>query len=462
MSYRVRTHWILVRLGGINLKITVVGTGYVGLVTGVSLAEIGHHVTCFDICKDKIIQLNNGLSPIYEPGLEEMLQRNQQRDRLLFTSNPVSAYKDPEIIIIAVGTPENENGSANLNYVQLVAKDIATYVKQDEIIVVTKSTVPVGTNKKVKNWIEEYLHRPIKLYIASNPEFLREGSAIYDTFNGDRIIIGSEEKYVASIIENMYAPLRLPFVHTDIESAEMIKYASNAFLATKISFINEIANICEKVGANIEDVANGIGKDRRIGNHFLQAGIGYGGSCFPKDTKALVQIAGDVEHKFELLESVIKVNNQQQIKLYNKAKKDVNTFQDKKIAILGASFKPNTDDVREASSLVMINKLLQDGADVHVYDPIALENISKLFGDKIIYCHSFKDAIKDAAIVFILTEWDQIKSIPLTMYLELMKDPVIYDGRNCYPLNEVEKYPITYVSIGRKPIYNTIEIPWKI
>ncbi|WP_026560979.1 UDP-glucose/GDP-mannose dehydrogenase family protein [Bacillus sp. J37] len=440
------------------MKITVVGTGYVGLVTGVSLAEIGHHVTCFDISDEKIVQLNKGISPIYEPGLDEMLQRNQEINRLFFTSNPVRAYENPEIVIIAVGTPENENGSANLSYIQMVSKDIATYIKQDEIIIVTKSTVPVGTNKKVKNWIQESLQHQISFSVASNPEFLREGSAIYDTFNGDRIIIGSEDKHVASILEDMYSPLCLPIIHTDIESAEMIKYASNAFLATKISFINEIANICEKVGANIEEVAKGIGRDRRIGSQFLQAGIGYGGSCFPKDTKALVQIAGDVEHKFELLESVIKVNNQQQIKLYNKAKENGGSFQDKKIAVLGASFKPNTDDVREASSLFMIDKLLQDRAEVHVYDPIALSKVSNIFGDKITYCASFKDAIKDASIAFILTEWEEIKSIPLSLYVELMMNPVIYDGRNCYPLNEAQQYPLTYISIGRKPIYNTIKI----
>ncbi|WP_226529251.1 UDP-glucose dehydrogenase family protein [Metabacillus niabensis] len=434
------------------MKITVAGTGYVGLVTGVALAEIGHNVTCFDIDTEKIAQLSEGNTPIYEPGLDEILRTNQRSKRLFFTSNPELSYKGPEIVIIAVGTPEKEDGSANLSYVQSVAEHIAKYITKNEIIIVTKSTVPVGTNRKVKKWIEEDLTQPCQIHIVSNPEFLREGSALHDTFNGDRIVIGCENEEVALKMEELYAPLNVPIVHTDIESAEMIKYASNAFLATKISFINEIANICEKVGANIEDVSKGIGMDERIGPKFLQAGLGYGGSCFPKDTKALVQLAGDLQHRFQLLESVINVNNKQPLLLLQKAKNQIGNLERKKVAVLGLAFKPNTDDIRESAALILIKSLLEQGADIHVYDPIALKSAKKVLGDLVSYYETIDETILHAEVTFIATEWEDVLNYPLRKYKEYMKYPNVIDGRNCYSLEMAKKEKITYISVGRKII----------
>ncbi len=293
-------------------KIAVIGTGYVGLVTGVALSDIGHQVYCLDVDPNKIDKLNLGISPIYEPGLEELIHKNMHAYRLHFTTDHSIAFHNADAIYIAVGTPERADGSANLDFVQQVARDIAANVTDKGAVVVTKSTVPVGTNKLVKHWITEALDRDVQIDVVSNPEFLREGSAVHDTYNGDRIVIGSESEEAANLIEEINKPFGVPVFRTDIESAEMIKYASNAFLAAKISFINEIGTICGKLGANIEDVAQGMGMDKRIGDKFLNAGIGYGGSCFPKDTKALVQIAGGVNHTFDLLESVINVNNKQQ------------------------------------------------------------------------------------------------------------------------------------------------------
>jgi UDPglucose 6-dehydrogenase len=368
---------------------------------------------------------------------------------LHFTTDPNEAYKEAQVIYIAVGTPENKDGSADLTYVEEAALAISRYVKRDVIIVI-KSTVPVGTNDYIQEFINKHKSPDVQLTVVSNPEFLREGSAIHDTFYGDRIVIGADDEYAASVIEEINKPFGIPIIKTDRRSAEMIKYAANAFLATKISFINEIANICEKVGANIDDVAYGIGQDKRIGSQFLRAGIGYGGSCFPKDTKALVQIAGNVKHKFDLLESVINVNNKQQQLLYTKAKEMFGSLQGKKAAVLGLAFKPNTDDIREAASMVIIRKLLEEQADVTVYDPIAMENAKKLLKDAVQYANSAIEAITDKDIVFIVTEWDEIKNLPLASYVEKMKEPIIFDGRNCYDLKEVEKYPIIYVSIGRE------------
>jgi UDPglucose 6-dehydrogenase len=346
--------------------IAVLGTGYVGLVTGVCLSDIGHYVTCVDIDKQKVEKMKQGISPIYEPGLDELMKKNIERGRLHFTTSHQEAFRDAEVIYIAVGTPQSEDGSADLRFVEQAAKDIATYIERDGVIVVTKSTVPVGTNEKIRTWIKQHLTKDIRFHIVSNPEFLREGSAIYDTFHGDRIVIGADDEWAASVIEEINKPFGIPIFHTDIHSAEMIKYASNAFLATKISFINEIANICEKVGANVEDVAYGMGLDTRIGPQFLRAGIGYGGSCFPKDTKALVQIAGDVDHQFELLQAVIKVNNKQQVKLVEKARNRFGSLRGKKVALLGLAFKPNTDDIREAVLIVIVRELLNNRVLVYI------------------------------------------------------------------------------------------------
>jgi UDPglucose 6-dehydrogenase len=430
------------------VKVAVAGTGYVGLVTGVCLAEVGHDVTCMDIDEYKINMLKKGISPIYEPGLDPFIQQNIQSGRLFFTTDAKEAYRNKEIIIVAVGTPENEDGSANLSYIQKVVKDIVENIN-GPLILVTKSTVPVGTNDQIQEWITEWNVRQYPIEVVSNPEFLREGSAIHDTFHGDRIVIGANSREASAQVARLYEPFHIPIVQTSIRSAEMIKYAANAFLATKISFINEIANICEKVGANIEDVAYGIGLDQRIGPHFLKAGIGYGGSCFPKDTKALVQIAGNVQHQFELLEAVIKVNNKQQVKLVKKAKQIFGSLNGKKCAILGLSFKPNTDDVREAASIVMAKELVKEGAAVVGYDPIAIDNAKSVLGDSIQYAHSIEEAVQNADIALIATEWEEIKQFPLRKYVELMKTPYVFDGRNCYSLEEIKKYRLKYYSIGR-------------
>ncbi|WP_185806961.1 UDP-glucose dehydrogenase family protein [Bacillus salinus] len=431
------------------MKIAVKGTGYVGLVTGVCLADIGHHVTCIDIDESKIELLQLGQSPIYEPGLEELMKKNMEAGCLSFTANYQDVYASADVIFIAVGTPEREDGSANLTYVEQAAQDIATSLQHDTIVV-TKSTVPVGTNDRVRAILHEYKPANVKVEVASNPEFLREGSAIYDTFHGDRIVIGADTPHVADQVASIFEPLGLPIVKSDIRSAEMIKYAANAFLATKISFINEIANICEKVGANIEDVANGIGQDSRIGNQFLRAGIGYGGSCFPKDTKALVQIAGNVQHKFELLESVIRVNNAQQALLFKKAVEIVGSFEGKKVAVLGLAFKPNTDDIREAASFVLIGKLVDAGAHVVVYDPIAMEKARVVLGSRVSYAGDVESCVREAEATFLVTEWDEIRSIPLSWYIDWMNTPLLLDGRNCYTLEDADALPIQYVSIGRR------------
>lgn len=433
------------------MKITIAGTGYVGLVTGVCLSDVGHHITCFDIDEGKIQDLKAGKSPIYEPGLEELIQKNLQADRLFFTSDPEAAYANADCIFIAVGTPENEDGSANLSYVEQAAIMISEYIHKDTVIVV-KSTVPVGTNEMIGRIIKERVDPSINIEIASNPEFLREGSAIHDTFNGDRIVIGTENDETAELLKSIYKPFNIPIVTTDIRSAEMIKYASNAFLATKISFINEIANLCEKTGANIEEVAEGMGYDKRIGNQFLRAGIGYGGSCFPKDTKALNYLAKQYDFDFRILESVINVNKYQKDKLFHKAKELFNDFTGKKVTVLGLAFKPNTDDIREAPSIDIIESLLKENAQVSVFDPIAMGNVKKRFQNQLNYAESALEAIQGADMVFIVTEWREIKELTLAQYKEAMENPVIFDGRNCYSLHEARELGIKYYSIGRKPV----------
>lgn len=433
------------------MKISVVGTGYVGLVTGVALSHIGHNVTCIDIDKNKVERMRQGISPIYEPGLEELMIENIQAGRLKFTTDHHVGFQGVDAVYIAVGTPEREDGSANLSYIEQVAKDIAANITND-VVVVTKSTVPVGTNHYIKKLIEENLVHDVKVESVSNPEFLREGSSVHDTFNGDRIVIGADSEVAADLIEEVNKPFGIPVYKTDIRSAEMIKYASNAFLATKISFVNEIANICEKVGANIEDVALGMGLDKRIGSMFLNAGIGYGGSCFPKDTKALTKIASNVDLDFNLLKSVVEVNNKQQRKLVRQAESRFGSLRDKQVAVLGLAFKPNTDDMREAASVVIIKELLGEGVQVTAYDPVAIENAKKMLPSIVNFTDSLEDAIRDKDMVFVVTEWQQIKEIDLSLFTKLMKQPVIFDGRNCYDLREVAKYDIEYYSVGRQSV----------
>lgn len=428
------------------MNIAVVGTGYVGLVTGVCLADIGHTVTCIDIDSSKIKKMNYGISPIYEPGLDELMMKNIDENRLFFTNDHSTGFVNADVIYIAVGTPEKEDGTADLKFINSVCHDIANNIV-NKVIVVTKSTVPVGTNEYIQKLIASNTKIPFS--VVSNPEFLREGSAVHDTFNGDRIIIGSDDEEAANVIENINKPFGLKIYKTNLRSAEMIKYASNAFLATKISFINEIANISSSLGANIEEVAKGMGFDKRIGSTFLNAGIGYGGSCFPKDTKALVQIAGGINHEFKLLKAVIEVNNKQQLLLVEKAKEHYGSLKGKKIAMLGLAFKPNTDDMREAASIVTAEQLILAGAKVIAYDPIAIENARKVFPEAVEYVESIEEALIKSDIAFIMTEWEEIKQTPLATYRKLLKDSTVFDGRNCYSLEEATQEDLDYFSIGR-------------
>ncbi|WP_242216874.1 UDP-glucose/GDP-mannose dehydrogenase family protein [Bacillus cereus group sp. BfR-BA-01380] len=438
------------------MKIVVVGTGYVGLVTGVSLAEIGHSVTCLDINEEKINMLRQGVSPIYEPGIEELIEKNLIGGTLSFEIADRNVYKEADAIYIAVGTPELEDGSANLTYIYKVCEDVAHSITRD-VTVVVKSTVPVGTNHKIKSYIEERLvEKKVNVEVVSNPEFLREGSAVYDVFHGDRIVIGADNEEAGNLIEEINKPFGIAIYRTNTCSAEMIKYASNAFLATKISFINEIANICEKVNADIEEVAMGMGLDSRVGNQFLKAGIGYGGSCFPKDTKALKKIAENVEYDFSLLSAVIELNNKQQRKLIDQAISDFGTLEGKKVGVLGLTFKPNTDDIREAASLVIVPDLIKMGARVKAYDPIALDNAKKELPDEVEYVSDVIEAIKDTDIVFILTEWEEIKSISLETFEKNMKEANVYDGRNCFSLSDVQNRNINYYSVGRKSVIKNL------
>ncbi|EKN66757.1 nucleotide sugar dehydrogenase [Neobacillus bataviensis LMG 21833] len=430
------------------MKVTVAGAGYVGLVTSACLAEIGHQVTCIDIQKEKIDLLQSGRSPIHEPGLEPLLEKNLRNEQLHFTTNPHRAYSDADIIFIAVGTPETRDGSADLKYIHVVAHTIAHYIEQD-VIVCTKSTVPVGTNELIQQIIDSRKPPNLQVEVVANPEFLREGAAILDFFHGDRIVIGTRHPEAAAFMEQFYLQLNIPIMKTDIRNAEMIKYAANAFLATKISFINEVANICEHVGANIEEVAYGIGQDKRIGHHFLKAGIGYGGSCFPKDTKALVQFGGNLKQRYELLEAAINVNKRQQSLPVKKAKETVGSLHGKKIALLGLAFKADTDDVRESAALTIVKELLEEGADVTAYDPIAIPNTRRIVGNAIGYTEDIRQALQDTDLAIIATDWDQIKHLPLEVYLTKMKNPIVIDGRNCYSLQSIGQYPITYLSVGR-------------
>ncbi|ANU10193.1 nucleotide sugar dehydrogenase [Planococcus antarcticus DSM 14505] len=437
------------------MRIAVIGTGYVGLVTGVSLSEIGHHITCIDVNEDKVAKMQNGISPIYEPGLSELMTKNINEKRLSFTTDHQEGLQQAEIVYIAVGTPENIDGSADLSFVAQAAKDIAGNVEHN-IIVVTKSTVPVGTNDMIKDIIQTHLPNGLMVEVVSNPEFLKEGSAIHDSFHGDRIVIGADSEHAFSIIEQVNQPFGVPIFKTDIKSAEMIKYASNAFLATKISFINEISNICELLGANIENVSTGMGLDQRIGSQFLKAGIGYGGSCFPKDTKALIQIAGNVEYEFELLKGVVNVNKKQQGILISKLNDCLPVISGKKIAVLGLSFKPNTDDMRESASILVTEELIKQGAKVVAYDPIAMENAKSILNPLVQYADSIEDAVENSDAALILTDWSEIKNVELAVFNK-MKKPLVIDGRNCFALKAMENNGIDYHSIGRPVSAKLIE-----
>ena len=433
------------------MKIVVAGTGYVGLVTGVCLAEVGHTVTCIDIDKNKLNMMKRGISPIYEPGLQELLKKNYEAKRLDFTTDYAEAYKEADVIFIGVGTPEREDGSANLDYVFTVAKQIAENIEQDCLVVV-KSTVSIGTNDRVEEFLRDNLLMDVRVDVASNPEFLAQGTAVRDTLHASRIVIGVETEKAQSILTQIYEPFNIPIVITDRRSAEMIKYASNDFLALKISFMNEIANFCEIVGADVQDVAKGMSYDPRIGNKFLNAGIGYGGSCFPKDTKALHWLANDHGYEIKTIKAAIEVNQNQKYKLFRKAKQRFGSLRGLKVAILGLTFKPGTDDLREAPSIPNVRRLLDEGAEIVAYDPIGISNFKKLYPTGVTYVNKPQDALNDADMAFIFTEWTEITSVDLFDYQSLMKTPIIFDGRNCYSLQEAENTEVEYYSVGRRVI----------
>ncbi|AYA78075.1 UDP-glucose 6-dehydrogenase [Bacillus sp. Y1] len=435
------------------MNIAVAGTGYVGLVTAVCLAEKGHTVTCVDIDQEKINLMNKCIPPIYEQELEELMLKNQ--DKLIYTTDNIKAYQNADVIIIGVGTPEKRDGSASLKYVNEVAIQIATSIEKDCVVVV-KSTVPVGTNDKLEQLIKENLTHEVTVDVVSNPEFLAQGTAIRDTLYAQRIVLGVESERAEQIMKEVYNNFKIPYVVTDRRSAEMIKYASNDFLALKISYINEIANLCEIVDANIEDVAKGMGLDPRIGDRFLNAGIGYGGSCFPKDTKALHWLANYNDYEIKTIKATIEVNENQKIKLIKKARKYYDSFNGLEVAVLGLTFKPGTDDLREAPSLVNIPILLEEGANVRVWDPIGTDNFQKNFLEEVKYCDSIEEAITNADICLIFTEWPEVKQFDMKKYSVLMNYPVIIDGRNCYSLTAAEEAGIIYDSIGRKKV-NTLD-----
>ena len=431
------------------MRIAVAGTGYVGLVTGVCLASKGHKVTCVDVDQAKVETMRQGISPIYEPGLDELMK--EYMDNLTFTTDYQMAYKDAEVIFIGVGTPEKKDGSANLTYVYKVAEQIAETV-ENECVVVVKSTVPIGTNDKIETYLFEHLKNDIRVHIASNPEFLAQGSAVKDTLQGSRIVIGAESEYTKNVLEKVYEKFDVPKVFTNRRSAEMIKYASNDFLALKISYVNEIANLCEIVGADIEDVTKGMGLDARIGNKFLNSGIGYGGSCFPKDTKALSWLASFNDNEIKTIKAAIEVNESQKFKLIKKARKYYDDFAGLTVAVLGLTFKPGTDDLREAPSLVNIPMMLEDGAKVKAWDPVGVNNYKKHFPNEIEYCETIEQTLENADICFIFTEWPEVKNLDIMLYKALMRHPIILDGRNCYPLKPFDGTGITYVSFGRETI----------
>lgn len=435
---------------GFTMNICVVGTGYVGLVTGACFAEFGLKVVGVDKDEKKIKDLSNGIIPIFEPGLEELVKRNIKDGRLSFTTDLAGSVKRSLGIFIAVGTPSMEDGSADLSYVEAVAHSIAENMNGYKVIV-TKSTVPVGTGEKIRKIIGEKQKEKVDFDIVSNPEFLREGSAIEDFMRPNRVVIGAESDHAIAIMRDLYAPLYLietPFIVTDIKTAEMIKYASNAFLATKVSFINEIANICERVGADVHMVAKGMGHDNRIGTKFLHPGPGFGGSCFPKDTSAIVNIAKEHGYDFEIVKAVIKVNKRQRALMVEKIKKETGELKDKRIGILGLSFKPNTDDMRDAPSVSIIKGLQKEGAKIRAYDPAAMEEAKK-FLDDIEYCNDPYGVADGSDALVIITEWNQFRNLEINKIKSLLKKPVVIDLKNIYDPKKMKEMGIRYTGVGR-------------
>lgn len=433
------------------MKIAVVGTGYVGLVTGTCFAEVGNKVVCVDIDTEKVEKMINGIVPIYEPGLEVLFEKNTKNSNLSFTTSLEEGIKDAEVIFLALPTPPGENGSADLSYVLGVAKNLANLITSYKVIV-NKSTVPVGTAEKVSAVLSQKLDSNL-FDVVSNPEFLREGRAVKDFLYPDRVVIGTSSDRAKSVMERLYQPFineMSPLLIMDERSSEMTKYAANSYLATRISFMNEIANLCEKVGANVDNVRLGIGSDNRIGPKFLFPGIGFGGSCFPKDILALVKTANEHGYSFETLKTIIQINELQKGKLVSKIKNYFGeNLNGKTIAIWGLSFKPETDDIREASSIVTINGLLEAGAVLKVYDPAGMDNIREIFGDKLIYAENQYDVLEGADALGVVTEWKQFREADIDKIKATLKQPVIFDGRNIFDLQILKDKGFHYESIGR-------------
>lgn len=437
------------------MKIAVIGTGYVGLVSGTCFSELGVRVSCLDIDQKKIDNLNKGILPIWEPGLKDMVDDNMHKGLLSFTSDYAEALKDAEAAFICVGTPPDEDGSADLQYVLAVAREIGRNIS-DYIVVVTKSTVPIGTSEKVRKAVADEIAArkvDIKFDVASNPEFLKEGSAVADFMKPDRVVVGVDSEEAKELMTRLYRPMLLNnfrVIFTDIPSAEMIKYAANSMLATRISFMNDLANLCELVGADINMVRKGIGSDTRIGSKFLYPGCGYGGSCFPKDVKALIKSASDYDYSLEILKSVENVNNRQKEILFNKVYKYFDgNLKGKKIAMWGLAFKPNTDDMREAPSLILAEKFTSMGAKIFAYDPVAMDEAKRRLGDKITFCKSPYEATENADALLLVTEWSEFRVLDYKL-LEKMKQKLIFDGRNIYDPKEVRKFGFQYFGIGRR------------
>ncbi len=434
-------------------KLCVVGTGYVGLVTGTCFADLGNNVTCLDVDPNRVNNLKNGVMPIYEPGLEQLVKQNVQAGRLSFTMSYEEALKDAEYAFIAVGTPSGNDGEADLQYVRQAAERIADLVEHP-ILVINKSTVPVGTG----DWVAEVIQKrragkPLEFSVVSNPEFLREGSAINDFMNPDRVVLGSEDRNAANRVASLYQPLRCTVMITDLRTAEMIKYASNAFLATRISFINEIGNMCEELGADVKEVALGMGYDKRIGHAFLDAGLGWGGSCFPKDVKALEHMAVLHGTQPQMLQAVMEINRNQRRRAVMKLRKALRSLNDKTIGILGISFKPNTDDIRDAAALEIIHLLQNEGAHICAYDPQAMENAAKVLKN-VTLCDNPYQVAEHADALILATEWNEFKQLDFAKVKTLMQQPVILDGRNLWDAAALKALGFTYMGVGRGNIQN--------
>ena len=429
------------------MRVCIIGTGYVGLVTGACLAELGNNVICVDNKQDKIDLLNQGEIPIYEPGLKEMVRNAREAGRISFISSIAEGVRASTIIFIAVSTPPKADGSADLSMVAAVAKEVAESMT-DYKIVVDKSTVPVKTGEKVAETINRYRKDDVPFDVVSNPEFLREGTAIQDTLNPDRIVIGTSSKKAADILSELYKPLKAPIIVTDINSAEIIKHAANSFLATKISFANALSRICEASGANVIEVTKGVGLDNRVGARFLNAGVGYGGSCFPKDVSAFISIAEELGYDFRLLKEVENVNAEQADFFFDKIKEGLWILEDKVIGVLGLAFKPNTDDMRNAPSVVIIKKLLAEGAKIKAYDPKSMEKAREYLPD-IEYCSNPYETAEGSEALLILTEWNEFKEMDLGRIKELLRQPIVFDGRNLYSPEKMKEMGFIYRSIGR-------------